>query len=219
MIARIAPVLAIAFVLFACASIDAPASFTPPDASTEPLVDAGAARRCGRILPRRFATDATARVYGDPSGPQAVCVSLTLEVPSANDGIVTFCVAGQDLGTASVGPPRDIGLSSKTCAYCIDVQTNCTGDAGTGVSCATAYAPVAGSVRIVRLGRRAGEEVWIDVGALVVARVDDPDAGILQPRDCLFADGLTFQGKLVAATCTDDGIECQIANSASSRFP
>ena len=50
----------------------------------------------------------------------------------------------------------------------------------------------------------------------------EPDAVlVLEPTDvdCLLADGLTFQGKLEAATCAEDSIECQIANSAASRFP
>jgi hypothetical protein len=219
-IARILTSLAVALFLFACASIDPPAAFQPPDASDDPsFVDSGA-RRCGRVLPRRFTTDAVAKIYGDPSGAQAVCVTVGLEVSGVSNSAVTFCVAG-DLDDVSEGTVRDISPDPNKCAYCVDVRTSCRiADAGTE-TCDNAYAPLSGRVRIVRLDRAPGSPVWIDVGNLVVARVirRDDVSFELERRDCLFADGLTFQGKLVAATCTNDTLECRIANSASSRFP
>jgi hypothetical protein len=224
MMRRALVVLTVAVGLFACASIDAPAPFDKPDASADPNdSDASSADRCGRFLPRRFATDATARVYGDRTGAQAVCVSLALEVLGAGTGVVTFCVAG-DLDNVTLPTTvRDVSAKAN-CAYCVEAQTGCTiGDAGP-LACDNQYLPTSGRVRIVRLGREAGEEVWIDVGDLVLARVTrrDETTGTfeLERVGCLFADGLTFQAKLVAATCPgSDPIECRIASTASSRVP
>ena len=76
----------------------------------------------------------------------------------------------------------------------------------------------------MRLGDEANDEVWFDVGDLVFARVRErTDAGtyVLDPLSAagvLIAVDIPW-GKLVAATCTDDGFECRIANTASSRFP
>jgi hypothetical protein len=214
-IARVLPLLAslaVALAFLACASIDPPAPFEKPDAVSDPSSeDAG---RCGRILPRRFTTNARAMLYDDPAGAQAICVTLELDVIGAATGQVTFCVAG-DLDDVTVPTVREIGLDSRTCAYCIDVQTNCAPDGGPE-TCVTQYAPIGGRVRIVRLRNAVDEEVWIDVGDLAVARREGTSLELL---DCLFADGLTFQGKLVLGTCTNDTFECRIANSAASRFP
>jgi hypothetical protein len=221
-IARIVPLVVVALVLFACASIDPPAPFAKPDASADPIVgDASSADRCGRFLPRRFATDATARVYGDRAGAQAVCVSLAVEVPSGETAVVTFCVAG-DLDNVTLPTTvRDVS-AGLDCAYCVEARIGCTlGDAGPE-NCTNQYLPTSGRVRIIRLGRDAGDEVWIDVGGLVLERVIRRDETSFQLAEtgCLFADGLTFQGKLVAATCPgSDPIECRIASTAASRIP
>jgi hypothetical protein len=210
-LASLAVALTVALAFFACASIDPPAPFDKPDAISDlPSTDAG---RCGRVLPRRFTTDARARLYADATGPRAICVTLEVDVSGAGTGQVTFWVAG-DLDDVTVPSVRDIALDNESCAYCVDVRTNCT-DAGPD-TCSTRYAPTSGRVRIVRLGLAVDAEVWIDVGDLAVARVEGID---LERRDCLFADGLTFQGKLVAATCEADTFECSIANSANDRFP
>jgi hypothetical protein len=222
MIPRVLVAVLGAIVIVACATIDPPASFTPNEAGAGS--SSGETRTC-RVIPRTFTGDTTAKLYGAPGGPQAVCVTLKVEViTGATNALVTFCVAGNDLDTAVRQTPRDIDLNPNKCAYCVDVQTNCpTTDGGIIPPCGTSYAPTAGTMRILKLGKNIGDDVWIDVGALVVARVEvlDRDAGTfeLQPADCLSADGLTFQGRLVAATCTDDSTECSIANSASSRFP
>lgn len=221
MIARVIVSLLAAIAIVACASIDPPAGFTPNEAGTNP--GSGDSRKC-RILPRTFAGNATARLYGTPGGGQAVCVSLQLAVSGASNCLATFCVAGPDLATATRQTARNVGLDPNTCAYCVDVQTNCaTVDGGIAEPCNNAYAPTSGSMRIVKLGANPGDDVWIDVGDLTIARIDalDRDAGtfVVEPKDCLTADGLTFQGKLVAATCTDDSTECWIARSASSRLP
>lgn len=224
MIARIAAPLLLAAAIVACASIDSPAAFTPAEGGVDPSAPDGST--CSRVLPRAFTSNVTAKLYGAPGGAQAVCMTLeVLSVPNAGPGIVTFCVAG-DLETASVGTPRDIDFDTRTCAYCIDVRTNCRSapDAGLIAPCDTSYAPVSGKMRILRLGKAAGEEIWIDVGAMTLARVRErTDAGtfVLEPIDvdCLAADGFTFRGTLATATCTDDTIECQIANSAAGRIP
>lgn len=225
MMARIVVPLAVAGAIVACASIDPPAPFTAEEAGVDPAAPDGAT--CRRILPRTFAGNASAKLYGPPGGSQAICVTLViLAVPQAGPALVTFCIAG-DLSKAASRTPRDIGLDPRTCAYCLDVRTNCRqADGGVSSPCDTSYSPIRGKMRIVSwVDAGAGDEVWIDVGDVTLARIrerTDSGAFFLEPTDvdCLLADGLTFQGKLEAATsCTEDSIECQIANSASTRFP
>lgn len=227
MIARLGFTTLVAFAIVACASIDPPAAFVPAEAAPDPSITDAAT--C-RPLPRAFSGNARANLYGAPGGPQAICVTIQIiDVPAAGPGLVTFCIAGNDLPKASLRIPRDIESDTRTCAYCIDARTNCKTVSDGGVDevvgpCNTSYVPTKGTLRVMRLGDEANDEVWFDVGDLVFARVRErTDAGtyVLDPlsADCVSADGLTFQGKLVAATCTDDSIECQIANTASSRFP
>lgn len=224
MIARIVAPLFAALAIVACASIDPPAPFTPNEAGASAPLEGN--RRC-RNLPRAFGDNVPARLYGPPGGPQAVCLTLEVPVPSGGNGRVTFCVAGTDLSRATKQTPRELGIDRQTCAYCVDIQTNCPSpDAGSSAPCQTSYIPTQGAmVRIRTLGTNVGDDVSVDVGDLVAARIatEDRDAGtfVLDPLsvDCLFADGLTFQGTIVAATCSDDSLECRIANSAASRFP
>lgn len=221
MITRIVAPLFAALAIIACASIDAPASFVPAEAGTDPSFTAPAP--CGRVLPRTITSNANARIYGAAGGPQAICATIDLDVPSGGAGEVVFCVAGT-LSEATRSTPKDIGLDLDSCAYCLDARTNCDArpDGGAPRTCANSYAPTRGTLRIVRLGENPGDAVWIDVGDLVMLRVERRDGGTieLQPRDCLFADGLTFQGKLEAATCTSaDTTECKIATTATQRFP
>jgi hypothetical protein len=206
--------------LAACTSIDDPARFEKSEAGTaEPQRDAGAYARC-RQLDRHFATNVRARIYGDPPGPQAVCVTLELPIPAAQPGAVTFCVAGS-LATVAVPSVHSVVGNLQTCAYCIEVQTNCS-DGDAGRSCLNSYAPLTGSARVVHLGRAPRETVWIDVGDLEVARVAG-SSGELEPRDCLFTDALTLQGTLEhaspSACAAIDRTACSIATTAGSRTP
>lgn len=219
MIRRLAfAALAFAFAVLACASIDPPAAFVPPEAGSDPSrADSAPFDRC-QVLPRTIASDASAKLYAGDAGAEALCV--TLEIGGGGTTAVVFCVAG-NLANAAVGTPRDLGPDLSSCAYCLDVQTGCV-DGGTSASCAS-YAPITGKARIVRLERDAGGEVWVDVGGLVVARVESRDGGgfFLERRDCLFADGLTFQGIVEPGTCSspDASTACQIASTAASRVP
>lgn len=211
--------------IVACTAIDPPAAFDDPGPPTdETRGNASAYERC-RLLDRRFVTDVRARIYGDAANPQAVCVTLQLPVPAAGTGAVVFCVAGR-LETVVVPSVRELTADLVKCAYCTDVRTNCIApEAGASPTCATSYAVLTGRARIVRLGRAPGASVWIDIGDLEVARVTRRDEGRfdVERRDCLYADGLTLQGVLergFAATCS--GVEqtaCDVANSASQRFP
>lgn len=216
-VTTLALTFALAFAIVACASIDPPAEFVRPDADLDPsLPDGSRAAGCGRALPRIFTADTPARIYGAPGGPQAVCMTFDVsDEPAAGPGLGTSCVFG-DLDDESSS--HAVGIDPATCTHCVDVRTNCrpSADAGVTVPCATEYLPTAGRMRIVRLSRDAGADVWIDVGGLVLRRVTerDLDAGTfrLEPASCLFADGLTLQGKLVAGTCADDdpSVECQM---------
>ena len=232
---RVAPIsiatMFVALFASACVTVDASAPFVNPDAGAlDTSSDAGAYGRC-RLLDRRFVTNVQARVYGEASGPQAVCLTLQVTVPGAAPGVVLFCVAGS---LASLAAPivKDLTADLQTCAYCTDVQTNCTSsepDGGTGTTssttCGTAYAVLTGRVRIVRFSTRPGDTVWIDLGDLEVARVTRREGSLLdvERRDCIFADALTLQGTLERGdptSCT--GIEataCAIASSAASRTP
>lgn len=216
--------LAASALVFACATIDSPRSFDKPDAAEELPVDAGAYERC-RLLERRFVTDVQARVYGDPGGPQAICLTLQLPVRGAGSGAVVFCVAG-DLQSVAVPSLHELTTDLHECAYCTYMETNCKAtEAGTSPTCATPYAVLSGRARIVRLGRIPGERVWVDIGDLELARVTGRSETQIdvERRDCLFADGLTLQGLLVAAsTEVCSGVEetaCTIARSAASRIP
>lgn len=211
--------LVVALALFACATIDPPAAFEKPEATTDPSFDDGGP--CGQVVRRRVGTGGAARLHGDPAGAQALCVTLDIEVPGATNSKATFCVAG-DLDDVTVPTVRDVLPNRESCAYCADIQTGCTTTDGGPTTCDNAYAPREGRVRIVRFGRNTGDDVWIDVGDLVADRLVQRDGGTpgVEPV-CLFADGLTFQGKVVAATCApgDTSFECRIASTASSRFP
>ncbi len=148
-------------------------------------------------------------------------MTLRTEIPSAGAGAVVLCVAGRFEGK-TVPIVKDLRADLNSCGYCTYVVTNC--DAA-GTSCATSYAPVTGNVRIVRLGRRPGDVVWFDIGDLEVARVElrDERGLVLEPRDCLFADGLTLESQLAPWTLDRcEGIDapaCDIARTAGSRFP
>jgi hypothetical protein len=214
--------VAVALLIVACASIDAPATVVPAEAGTEtPLTDAGPIDRC-RVLDRSFVTSARARIYGDAPAPQAVCVTLETAVPGGGTGAILFCVAGK-LANVTVPDVRDLKADLTTCAYCTDIQTNCS-SADAGLTCTTSYAPLTGKARIVRLGNAPGEPVWIDLG-FVAARVVHRDATRIDVErlDCLLADGLTIQGTLErGSTSSCSGVEqtaCTIADSAASRVP
>jgi len=219
----VACALAIATLIVACVSIDDPAPFVPIEAGTGLTPPPGPYDRC-RLIDRRFVTNVDARVYDSGAGAgdaQTVCVSLRTTVPAAGDGVVAFCVAGA-LDEISLPKIQPVSSSIDTCAYCAYVQTSCT-DAGAGaVACATSYAAVTGVVRILRLGRAVGEPVWIDLGNLEVARINDGTTN-LERRDCLFADSLTLQGILTAgdsSTCVgSDEPACRIATTAATRTP
>lgn len=216
---------AAAALVAACSTVDPPASYTRKEGGAdEPQRDAGAYERC-RLLDRRFVVDADARVYGDPPGPQAVCVTLATSIPAGGPGAIVFCVAGA-LDAVAVPSVHELGPDLSRCAYCTDVETNCsTSDAGGITTCTNAYAVVTGSVRIVHLGRAPGEPVWIDLGDLEVARVThrDETRTDVERLDCLFADGLTLQGVLRRGSTEDcaglDATACAIANTAASRSP
>jgi hypothetical protein len=215
----------------ACTTIDPPrprGDGAPIDAGDE-ASEIPPYARCRRLKPQ-FDANLPVWLYDVGDGAETLCVSTaTFTEDAARAGaVLSFCVAGDlaRVAVPSVIELEGINADLRTCAYCTVAYADCRLSGGISTQCDGAYAVVGGRARIVRLGRTPGEAVWIDVGALEVARIvrrNGLEVLEVDSEDCLFVDSLTMQGVLERGTIPAcSGIQepvCEIAKSAASRTP